>query len=379
MEKKLATITIRHLVIKNERMVGLEFINNPGIQAIVSTLPEVQWSKKFRIYYIKNSKSNLDIIFTIFKGIAWINCKYFYKDRLVNTNIEEPNYSSFKNKTSLDKRRCPDEYIDKLQVKRYSKNTLLSYVSMFEHFINFYKDVDLLSITERDIKKYLKYLVDKNVSYSRQNQSINAIKFYYEMVLGLPNRYYHIDRPRKQETLPVVLSVKEVQNILNAVTNIKHKAILMTIYSAGLRISELLDLKIGDIQSDRGLIFVRNSKGNKDRTTLLGNKTLDILRIYYKAYRPKDYLFEGMNGGQYSSSSIQQLIKKLIKRLGIPKKVTAHTLRHSFATHLLEKGVNLRYIQTLLGHSSPKTTEIYTRVSTVDIEEIKNPIDNLDL
>ena len=197
--------------------------------------------------------------------------------------------------------------------------------------------------------------------------------------MGLPNRYYHIDRPRKQEKLPVVLSVEEIKRIINSIENLKHRAIIITIYSGGLRISELLELKISDIQSDRGLILIRNAKGKKDRTTLLGIKTLDILREYYKEYNPKEYLFEGINGGKYSSTSIQKILKKALYKTKIIKPVSIHTLRHSFATHLLEKGTNLRYIQTLLGHSSPKTTEVYTRVSTIDIEKIKNPIDILGL
>lgn len=379
MIKRFNTITLRHLVIDSNKMIGLEYISNPSIQALVGTLNNVKWSEEFELSYIQNTNYNLDQIFTIFKGIAWVNCKYFYKDKQINTNISEPDYSNFKNKQNRHKRKCPDEYIDRLQVLRYSKSTVSTYVSMFEEFINYYLDVDLLSLNENDIKAYMKYLLERDVSSSYQNQAINAIKFYYEMVLRLPNRYYHIDRPRREEKLPLVLSVEEIQRLFNAVINTKHRAILITIYSAGLRVSELLNLKISDIQSERKLIFVRNSKGKKDRTTLLGNKTLEVLRIYYKKYRPEEYLFEGPDGGKYSSSSIQKLLKKNLNKAKILKPATIHTLRHSFATHLLEKGTNLRYIQSLLGHSSPKTTEIYTRVSTVGIGDIRNPIDNLDI
>jgi site-specific recombinase XerD len=163
------------------------------------------------------------------------------------------------------------------------------------------------------------------------------------------------------------------------ITNLKHRAILTTIYSAGLRISELLELKISDIQSDRKLILVRNSKGNKDRTTLLGNSTLKILRVYYKQYKPQEYLFEGINRGKYTATSAQKVLKKALFKAGITKPATLHTLRHSFATHLLEQGTNLRYIQVLLGHESPKTTEIYTRVSTIGMKDIINPLDMLDI
>ena len=379
MENGFATLTIRHLIVGDKKKIGLEYKNNPAIQALVGTFNDLKWSDKFGMNYINNTKSNLNRIFTIFKGIAWVNGKYFFKNTPINTNVPEPDYSYIKNKKSKRKRKCPAEYIDKLQVLRYSKNTVNTYVSMFEEFINYYENKDLLNINENDIRAFLLSLVKRNVSYSYQNQSINAVKLYYEIVLGLPNRHYYIERPKKQEKLPVVLSIDEVKRLLITVKNLKHKAILITVYSAGLRISEVLELKISDIQSDRMLIMVRNTKGNKDRTTLLGNKTLEILREYYKQYKPKDYLFESPNGNRYSTTSVQKIFKRALKNAKINKIATVHTLRHSFATHLLEKGTNLRYIQTLLGHSSPKTTEIYTRVSTVDIEKIKNPIDNLEL
>jgi integrase/recombinase XerD len=379
MENRFNTITLRHLIIKNRRMIGLDYAYNPAIQTLVNSFSDLQWSEEFGLNYIENKLSNLDKVFEIFKGKAWVNCKYFYKDKVINKNISEPDYSIFKAKLKNHRRKCPDEYIDKLQVLRYSKHTVSTYVSLFEDFINFYNNIDLLSINENDIKEYLKFIVKCKYSGSYQNQAINAIKFYYEIVLGLPNRYYNIDRPRKEEKLPTVLSVNEIRNLLSVVENVKHKAILMTIYSAGLRVSELLELKISDIQSDRKIIYVRNAKGNKDRTTLLGKQTLELLRIYYKQYKPENYLFEGPNGKKYSASSIQKILKKALKKANITTYATIHTLRHSFATHLLENGTNLRYIQTLLGHGSPKTTEIYTKVSTIVLNEITSPIDKIEL
>ena len=379
MENKTKVITIRHLIINNKKYIGMKFYPDKVIQALIKQIPNIKWSNKYGMAFTENTKVNLDLIYEIFKSVAWIDSKYFFKEKPINTNIKEPNYTRFKINNKKNTRKCPDEYIDKLQILRYSENTVRTYKYMFESFINYYKDTELLSINDNDIRNYLKHLVDKKVSLSYQNQAINAIKFYYEIVLNLPNRYYYVDRPRTEEKLPSVLSVEEVSHIIKTVKNIKHKAILITIYSAGLRISELLNLKLSDIQSDRKLILIRNGKGGKDRTTLLGDKTLNILRDYYKIYKPKDYLFEGAKGGKYSATSIQKFLKRAVVKAKIIKPVTPHTLRHSFATHLLEKGVNLRYIQVLLGHSSPKTTEIYTRVSTVDIEKIKNPIDNLDI
>jgi len=318
-KKILKTISLKHLLIDGEKMIGIQFYADKLIQLVIKNLDGVKWSNEYSMAYVKNNKKNLSAIFEGFKEVAWVNCKYFFKDKPINMNIPETNYSKLKHKKSKYKRKCPDEYIDKLQVLRYSKNTVNTYVSMFNEFINYYLDIDLMNINENDIREYLKHIVSVGKSASYQNQAINAIKFYYEIVLGLPNRYYHVERPRKVETLPLVLSVEEVQRLLNTVTNLKHKAILITIYSAGLRVSEVLELKMSDIQSDRMLILVRNSKGNKDRTTLLGKKTLSLLREYYIEYKPETYLFEGQNGGKYSSTSIQKILKKALKKAKIIK------------------------------------------------------------
>lgn len=177
----------------------------------------------------------------------------------------------------------------------------------------------------------------------------------------------------------MVLSEEEVGRMITCTRNLKHKAIIVTIYSCGLRLSELLDLKISDIESDRGIVRIRNGKGKKDRTTVLSEMTLNLLRRYYVAYKPSDYLFEGLAGGRYTAKSVHAIVKKALSSAKINKDASAHTLRHSFATHLLENGTDLRYIQSLLGHSSPKTTEIYAHVSTKHLRTIKSPLDNLKI
>ncbi len=220
---------------------------------------------------------------------------------------------------------------------------------------------------------------ERQVSSSYQNQSINAIKFYFEKVQGGPRKIYYIERPRKETVLPSVLSEQEIKKIFEKMSNLKHKTLLMTCYSGGLRISEVLNLKPEDIDSDRMLIHVKGGKGKKDRVTLLSKTLLEILRRYYKVYKPHDYLFTGQMGGKYSERSAQMVLKKAASKAGIIRKVTLHTLRHSFATHLLENGTDIRYIQSLLGHSSPKTTQIYTHITSKGIDQIKNPLDNLEI
>lgn len=277
-------------------------------------------------------------------------------------------------------RECPAAYQEKLTLKRYSRNTAKTYLGCFKEFINFYADKELSAIEEEDIKRYLLYLVEeKKVSSSYQNQMINAIKFYYEQVQGGERKFYYIDRPFKEQKLPSVLNVEEVQKIIGVIENLKHKCMILTLYSGGLRISELLNLKIADIDSERMLIHIKNAKGQKDRMTLLSEKLLVYLREYVKAYRPKEYLFEGQNGGQYAARSVQEVFSGACKKAHIQKRATLHTLRHSFATHLLEAGTDLRYIQSLLGHASSKTTEIYTHITRKGMEHIKSPLDRLNL
>ncbi|WP_020531909.1 tyrosine-type recombinase/integrase [Flexithrix dorotheae] len=197
--------------------------------------------------------------------------------------------------------------------------------------------------------------------------------------MGYSRETYYVDRPEKPFKLPQVLSEKEVAGLFRQVSNLKHKSILYLIYAGGLRISEAINMQVTDIHSDRSLILIRNGKGGKDRTTLLSEKMLQLLRSYYKKYRPKLWLFEGPNGKQYSPTSVRKVLHRATIKAKISKKVTPHTLRHSFATHLLERGTDLRYIQNLLGHGSPKTTEIYTHITKKGIEKIVSPLEHLDI
>ena len=274
-------------------------------------------------------------------------------------------------------RVCPPEFIDKLEIKNYSNSTVKTYISMFERFINFYKGQDLIKLDENDVRKYLLYLTSIKKSDSYFNQAVNAIKFYYEVVLEMPNRFYSIERPQKEEKLPTVISKNEVLKIIEATNNIKHKCIVQLLYSSGLRRQELINLKLKDIDSERMVINVHSGKGKKDRLTVLSSNLLIDLRNYFNAWKPKEYLFEGQYGGKYTGNSVNKVVVKAAKKAGIKKNVTPHTLRHSFATHLLESGTDLRYIQSLLGHNSSRTTEIYTHVAVNAFKTIKNPLDTL--
>ena len=286
----------------------------------------------------------------------------------------------FHNRSKKENYRfVPISYLNKLGSKGYAFSTVKTYVSLFEKVSNHFKDDDLVSIDEQMIQDYLQGLVRIKKSDSYINQMLNSIKFYYEVVEGMPNRFYSIDRPRKKSTLPKVISMEEVQMIIENTNNIKHRCIVSILYSAGLRRQEVLNLKLEDIDSKRMVIRINAGKGFKDRQTILSKKVLLELREYYKQWKPKKYLFEGPKGFQYSGESVSRIVKRAAKKAGIQKNITPHILRHSFATHLLENGTDLRYIQVLLGHGSTKTTEVYTHVATNNIKGIQSPFDSLNL
>ncbi|HBR10298.1 TPA: integrase [Candidatus Acetothermia bacterium] len=237
---------------------------------------------------------------------------------------------------------------------------------------------DPRQLAASDIERYLLYLLDeKHVSHSYVNQAVSAIKYFYSKVLKQPMKIAGLPRPKKAKRLPVVLSEQEILKILAQIRSLKHQAIIMLIYSAGLRVSEVVRLKVGDIDGDRKMLRVKGGKGAKDRYTLLSEIALETLRSYYQVSRPREWLFEGQKKGHYSRRSVEKIIEHAIKKAGIQKKASVHTLRHSFATHLLEHGTDIRYIQELLGHSNIKTTQIYTHVAKQQTEEIVSPLDQI--
>tara|TARA_R110002051_G_scaffold105653_1_gene178700 strand:- start:161 stop:1291 length:1131 start_codon:yes stop_codon:yes gene_type:complete len=371
------SITLKHLLIKEKRYIGLQFNTDKVIHALVKQLPDVKWSNSFNMAYILNTQNNLDQIFKIFNGVVWVNCNYFFDKSTVKETNEPIDITWFrKRQLPTNYRVCPDSYLDKLELRKYANNTVKTYVTSFETFINYYISKDLVAINESDVRKYILKLVQLDKSNSYINSAINSIKFYYESVLGMPNRFYEIERPRKEKKLPKVLSKEDVLSVIANTNNLKHKCIVSLLYSSGIRRNELVNLKITDIDSKRMLIRIEAAKGNKDRYTLLSHSLLEDLREYYKQYKPEKYIVEGMYGKQYSGQSIGKIVVNAAEKAGIKISVTPHMLRHSFATHLLEAGVDLRQIQVLLGHSSSKTTEIYTHVATTTFKKIKNPLDS---
>ena len=357
---------------RNSR-VRLIFKYDPEMVTQVKLQPLYSWDQDTKSWTLPHTENILARLSHFCSTHGW---KYQYSEDNTQMNRKpKPKPSSVSNY-----RKCPDNYLEKMIVLRYSPRTIQVYVDCFSEFLNYYPGKEPADITQDEIIKYLRYLIEERcISTSYQNQAINAIKFYFEKVMGVKRETYYIERPRREKYLPEVLSEEEVRAIIGSITNLKHRCMIMTAYSAGLRVGELLNLRPVDIDSKRMLIRVFQGKGRKDRVTLLSEKLLELLRKYYRQYHPHDYLFQGISGGRYSERSIQLVLKRACKDAGIIKHVTMHTLRHSFATHLLEHNTDLRYIQELLGHTNPKTTEIYTHISTKGLDQLKSPLDNLEL
>lgn len=267
-----------------------------------------------------------------------------------------------------------------LMLKRYSWRTVKAYKNCFRQFIRHYDDIRPREITRKQINDYLTVLIrERNISVSHQSQILSAIKMFYIAVADQEDKVKDLFQPKKQQKLPNVLLESEVAALLRSVDNPKHRCILMLVYSAGLRLGEVIGLRLTDLQPERNRLFVRGGKGKKDRCTLLSEKVWEKLKDYMETYQPIEWVFEGQNGGQYSERSVQKIFTLAKIKSGANPSATVHTLRHSFATHLQEKGVDLRYIQELLGHESSKTTEIYTHITHKGWDKIKSPIDDLNI
>lgn len=273
----------------------------------------------------------------------------------------------------------PGGYLEKLVQVRYSENTVRVYTAYFRDFMQYFDGRDLGEITPDDINGYLLYLIhEKGISSCQQNQRINAIKFYYEKVLGQERRCYKVNRAKREKTLPDVLSKEEVKACLEeAATDLRFYCMLAVLYSAGLRISELMELKPGDINESRSLIRVRQGKGNKDRYTLLSKPLVAKLNEYKKLYKPREWLFEREPGEPFTESIVSKRLKAVAREAGITKRVYPHLIRHSFATHLIEQGTDLKIVKELMGHKNIKTTEMYVHIADTYKGKIKSPLDDI--
>lgn len=284
----------------------------------------------------------------------------------------------FRGQLTESKKKELQQFKYYLESQRYSLSTKRSYIGFISSFLGYFADKDSEAITLANIHHYNACVIIKSgYSVSYQRQFVGALKLFYGYVVHCPFEIDELERPNKERRLPQVLSKQEIKDILTHTSNVKHKAILSTIYSAGLRIAEVLNLRLENLDAQRMLVRIAQSKGKKDRYVKMSQANLILLRSYYKKYKPKVFLFEGKAGEPYSSTSIRKILKRACYQANIKKRVTPHTLRHSYATHMLELGVDLRYVQAMLGHAKPETTMIYTHVSTSKIQDLANPFDEL--
>jgi integrase/recombinase XerD len=272
-----------------------------------------------------------------------------------------------------------DQFRMSLKSRRYSEVTIATYLNAMTVFLKYFNEKSISEIENQDLIAFNNlYILKNKFSSSYQNQVLSSIKLFFNTIATKRLNPELVYRPKREKLLPNVLSKIEVKNILTVLKNIKHKTMLSLIYGCGLRCGELLSLKPEHVDSNRKVLIIKQAKGKKDRIAPLSDKLIEILRSYYVVYKPAVYLFEGMKSGEpYDARSLQNVIKSATAKAGIKKPVTLHWLRHSYATHLLEAGTDLRYIQEILGHSSSKTTEIYTHVSTSKIQSIVSPFDTL--
>ena len=381
-KKRRPKIRLELLEHRNKRWWALRYAYNDEIRLRLKQLNFIKWSRTHHCFYMAREGRNLSLLIDHFRGRNWIDLKNIYLPPVKITN--DTTIRSLKSKAT---NRISSEVLEKIDIvrcwmeqKRYAPSTIKTYIGFIKQFFAAHPGLLWDGLTLDLVEQYNHHqFIEKKHSYSTQNQWINAIKMYCSV--------HHLDtlaaedilRPRRVYQLPDVLTLEEVTFIFRSLDNMKHKSLLMLIYGCGLRIGEALALKLTDIQSAEGLIYVRSAKGNKDRRVPLSDKLLVVLRQYVRIYRPQVYLYEGDTGGQYSASSARQVLKRAVRKVGIKKRVTLHTLRHSYATHLTQKGVNIQYIQEILGHRSPKTTMLYTHLSGKDIRNIKSPLDDLDI
>lgn len=344
----ITPVTTRH---RDEEVV---FVGCPDLPAVAIVKQHGgRWSRTLGGWYLSRSKLLLE---KLVRSIASAN----------SVNIDPPELA--------DMQRM-------LELKGYSPNTIRNYLSAFSLFLDHHYGKDIPQLSKQDIEEYLLFLTrERKYSEAAIHSMVNSVKFYYERVLRKPKEYYSIERPKKPLQLPKVLGERELTALFNALTNKKHKAILFTAYSAGLRVSEVVRLQLKHIDSSRMQIFVERSKGKKDRYVMLSPVLLDLLREYIKSckVRPLKYLFESEQPGvPYAARTAQKVFQRARERAGIQKTVSFHSLRHSFATHLLESGVDIRFIKELLGHFDIKTTERYLHVRKEQLVQISSPIDAL--
>lgn len=376
----MLSINCRYCDYKNKEVILLQCPKDVQLNKVFTLLGFVKFSSTLKGWHMPKSKALLQQLIAATSTIASVNIEEL---KLSNVALSKKIVNSTKATQecliSQENIKHLETFLQTLLLKGYSASTIKTYKNEFVNFLQTLKDVSADGLNVQRVKDYLQYCfttlgLTENTLHSR----MNALKFYYEQVLNREKFFWEIPRPKKRLILPKVISEEKIIKYLFAVENIKHRTILLIAYSAGLRVSEVVRLKIADIDSDRMQIFIRSGKGKKDRIVPLSKIILVLLRAYYKTYIPTNWLFEGQEKGMpYSVRSAQMIFRAACEQLKLPKNVGFHSLRHSYATHLLENGTDIKYIQSLLGHNDIKTTLRYLHVSNKDLGKIESPLDKI--
>lgn len=341
---------------QNNAVIWVSFPKENHLIQQFKTLKGARWSATQKKWYVRDMK--------YFRELFALSVRNVCEE--IPTSIHPNNRQSY------------IDFMNTLQLKGYSPNTLIAYGKEFTAFLNILKQHSAQELNTEKLRSYFLFCVNTlNLSENSIHSRLNALKFYYEKVLHREKFFFEIPRPSKPSILPKVLSTKDISKMLVLTENLKHQLILKLCYGMGLRVSEIIALKITDIDSSRMQVLIEAGKGKKDRYVNLPESVLEQLREYFILYKPEKYLFEGQYGGQYSIRSAQAVFKQALKRARIYKPIGIHGLRHSYATHLMENGIDTTFIQKLLGHSNIKTTQIYMHVSKATIENVKSPLDKL--
>lgn len=384
--KALKTVILKPLARRSEERIGIFFDHDKELNQAVRKVKDIRWSQTQKCWHLPFTREAYHCLVQALENLAVVNNQalktYQRKQEMAAAMVpvvKGPASTAFAQKLSEANLALLAKMIEHLKLKAYSPSTVKTYRNEVGLFMQALGNHPAEGLQTEDIRRYiLKCMENSKLSENTIHSRLNALKFLYEQVLGREKFFVKIPRPKKPMRLPKVLSEMELGRLFRALSNKKHKAMLFTAYSAGLRVSEIAALKIKDIDSGRMQILVENAKGKKDRYVNLSPLLLDILRDYAKAYKPREYLFESeQTRTAFPIRTIQQVFQNAKTRAGITKEVGIHSLRHSFATHLLEKGTDIRYIKEILGHFNIKTTEIYLHVSKSSLVNVVSPLDDL--
>ena len=372
-------VTIKQVIHNQNNIVLFDFKKDEKlIDTFKQQIQDFNWNQELQAWTTPYYPALKKELFQLLRGKYWLDYSGMEMRTPIN-KVQIQTQNPVLSPLTEEHKLHLEKFNQYLLSKRYSPSTIKTYRETVSTFLRFFSSKPISEITHNDLIVFNnQYIIQKNLSNSFQNQVVNAVKLFFQIVENKKIVVELLHRPRREKKLPNVLSKEEVKAILEAPKNNKHQAMLSLIYACGLRRGELLNLTLKDIQSDRNLLLIRQAKGKKDRVVPISPKLIELLRNYYKEWKPKTWLFEGqVENTKYSEKSLENVLKQSLSKAKITKKVSLHWLRHSYATHLLESGTDLRYIQELLGHSSSRTTEIYTHVSTRNLQLIRSPFDDL--